>query len=75
MPILREETKVQEYIEQLPKELTQADINDVWLVIALAVVIYMGSGFISIILKFLAAMTVILGIVTVLDQYHKMGIF
>lgn len=75
MPILREETKVQEYIEQLPKELTQADINDVWLVIALAVVIYLGSGFISIILKFLAAMTVILGIVTVLDQYHKMGIF
>lgn len=75
MPILREETKVQEYIEQLPKELTQSDINDVWLVIALAVVIYLGSGFISIILKFLAAMTVILGIVTVLDQYHKMGIF
>lgn len=75
MPILREETKVQEYIEQLPKELTQSDINDVWLVIALAVAVYVGSNFISVILKFLAAMIVILGIVTVLDQYHKMGIF
>jgi len=68
MPILREETKVQEYIEQLPKELTQADINDVWLVIALAVAVYVGSNFISVILKFLAAMTVILGLVTILDQ-------
>ena len=68
MPILREETKVQEYIEQLPKELTQADINDVWLVIFLAVVVYVGSNFISVILKFLAAMTIILGLVTILDQ-------
>jgi len=68
MPILREETKVQEYIEQLPKELTQADINDVWLVIALAVAVYVGSNFISVILKFLAAMIVILGLVTILDQ-------
>jgi len=69
MPILREETKVQEYIEQLPKELSQADINDVWLVIALAVVLYLGSGFISMIIKFLAALTVILGIVTILHEY------
>jgi len=68
MPILREETKVQEYIEQLPKELTQADINDVWLVIALAVAVYVGSNFISVILKFLAAIIVILGLVTILDQ-------
>ena len=68
MPILREETKVQEYIEQLPKELTQADINDVWLVIFLAIVVYVGSNFISVILKFLAAMTIILGLVTILDQ-------
>jgi hypothetical protein len=68
VPILREETKVQEYIEQLPKELTQADINDVWLVIFLAVVVYVGSNFISVILKFLAAMTIILGLVTILDQ-------
>jgi len=69
MPILREETKVREYIEQLPKELSQADINDVWLVIALAVVLYLGSGFISMIIKFLAALTVILGIVTILHEY------
>lgn len=49
--------------------MTEANINDVWLVIALAVVVYLGSGFISVILKFVVGMIVILGLVTILHQY------
>lgn len=49
--------------------MTEAEINDVMLVIVLSVMVYLGSGFISVILKFISGMIVILGVVTILHQY------
>lgn len=69
MPIVREETKVKEYIEHLPKELTSGDISDVWLVITLAAILYFGSSFISMILKVIGLVIMIMGLYTIFKHY------
>lgn len=70
MPIINEEVpSVKEYIEQIPKNLTEGELSDVWLVIAIAVAVYFGSGFVSIILKICSAIVVVLGLYTVSQAY------
>ena len=52
MPIINEEVpSVKEYIEQIPKNLTEGELSDVWLVIAIAAAVYFGSGVVSMVLK------------------------
>lgn len=70
MPILREEVKkVEEYIDSIPKELTPGEISDVWLVIFLGIVLYFGSGIVSLLLKVGGLIVVILGLITVAEEY------
>ena len=71
MPILREETKVKEYIEQMPKELTSGDIADVWLVVVLGALMYFGSYFFSLILKVVGLVVMIMGLYTIAT--HLLG--
>ena len=70
MPIIIEEVPaVKEYIEQLPKNLSEGDVSDVWLVIAIAAAIYFGSGVVSMVLKLCAGIVAILGLYTVSQAY------
>jgi len=70
MPIINEEVKsVNEYIEQIPKEFTEGELSDVWLVIAIAAAIYFGSGIVSMVLKLCAGVVAILGLYTVFQAY------
>ena len=65
MPILREETRVEEYIEQIRKELTSGEISDIWLVVFLGALLYFGSGIVASILKIIGFITVMLGLYTI----------
>ena len=70
MPIINEQVPaVKEYIEQLPKNLSEGDVSDVWLVIAIAAAIYFGSGVVSMVLKLCAGVVAILGLYTVFQAY------
>ena len=70
MPIINEQVPaVKEYIEQLPKNLSEGDVSDVWLVIAIAVAVYFGSGVVSLVLKLCAGVVAILGLYTVFQAY------
>ena len=70
MPIINEEVPaVKEYIEQIPKNLSEGELSDVWLVIAIAAAVYFGSGFVSILLKLCAGVVAILGLYTVSQAY------
>ena len=70
MPIINEQVPaVKEYIEQLPKNLSEGDVSDVWLVIAIAAAIYFGSGVVSMVLKLCAGIVAILGLYTVSQAY------
>lgn len=70
MPIINEQVPaVKEYIEQIPKNLSEGELSDVWLVIAIAVAVYFGSGFVSMILKFAAGIVTIFGLYTVSEFY------
>ena len=70
MPIINEEVpSVKEYIEQIPKNLSEGELSDVWLVIAIAAAVYFGSGIVSMILKLCAGVVAILGLYTVFQAY------
>ena len=70
MPIINEEVpSVKEYIEQIPKNLTEGELSDVWLVIAIAAAVYFGSGVVSMVLKLCAGIVAILGLYTVSQAY------
>ena len=70
MPIINEEVPaVKEYIEQIPKNLSEGELSDVWLVIAIAAAVYFGSGFVSILLKFAGGLVAIMGLYTVSEFY------
>ena len=72
MPIINEEVPaVKEYIEQIPKNLSEGELSDVWLVIAIAVAVYFGSTFLSLILKMCAGVVVLLGLFTVFQTYFN----
>jgi hypothetical protein len=72
MPIINEEIpSVKEYIEQIPKNLTEGELSDVWLVIAIAAAVYLGSGFVSLALKLCAGVVVLLGLFTVFQTYFN----
>ncbi len=70
MPIINEEVpSVKEYIEQIPKNLSEGELSDVWLVIAVAAAVYFGSGVVSLVLKLCAGVVAILGLYTVFQAY------
>ena len=70
MPIINEEIPaVKEYIEQIPKNITEGELSDVWLVIAIAAAVYFGSGVVSLVLKLCAGVVAILGLYTVFQAY------
>ena len=70
MPIINEEVPaVKEYIEQIPKNLSEGELSDVWLVIAVAAAVYFGSGVVSLVLKLCAGVVAILGLYTVFQAY------
>ena len=72
MPIINEEVPaVKEYIEQLPKSLSEGELSDVWLVIAIAAAVYFGSGVVSLALKLCAGVVVLLGLFTVFQTYFN----
>ncbi len=72
MPIINEEVpSVKEYIEQIPKNLTEGELSDVWLVIAIAAAVYFGRGVVSLALKLCAGVVVLLGLFTVFQTYFN----
>ena len=70
MPIINEEIPaVKEYIEQIPKNLSEGELSDVWLVIAIAAAVYFSSGIVSMLLKLGAGLVAIMGLYTVSEFY------
>ena len=70
MPIINEEIPaVKEYIEQIPKNITEGELSDVWLVIAIAAAVYFSSGIVSMLLKLGAGLVAIMGLYTVSQAY------
>jgi len=70
MPIINEEIPaVKEYIEQIPKNITEGELSDVWLVIAIAAAVYFSSGIVSMLLKLGAGLVAIMGLYTVSEFY------